>query len=138
MIPTPSPSRLIWGAPAAEETGLLAGPRYEELSPSAPPASRTVADQTSPPTSPVLWKVRRISKDMVSRPTGFVHLVRASDADQAEALLTRWGLDGLGKLGDPRWANPIKARVRQTNQARAVNEVVTNFRRICCVHVLAQ
>ncbi|KAJ7200717.1 kinase-like domain-containing protein [Mycena rebaudengoi] len=115
MIPTPSPSRLIWGAPAAEETGLLAGPRYEELSPSAPPASRTVADQT---------KVRRISKDMVSRPTGFVHLVHASDADQAEALLTRWGPDGLGKLGDPRWANPIKARVRQTNQARAVNEVV--------------
>ncbi|KAJ7283000.1 kinase-like protein [Mycena rebaudengoi] len=84
MIPTPSPSRLIWGAPAAEETGLLAGPRYEELSPSAPPASRTV---------------RRISKDMVSRPTGFVHLVHASDADQAEALLTRWGPDGLGKLG---------------------------------------
>jgi hypothetical protein len=27
------------------------------------------------------------------------HLVHASDADQAEALLTRWGPDGLGKLG---------------------------------------
>jgi hypothetical protein len=25
--------------------------------------------------------------------------VHASDADQAEALLTRWGPDGLGKLG---------------------------------------
>lgn len=27
------------------------------------------------------------------------HLVHASDADQAEALLTRWGPDRLGKLG---------------------------------------
>jgi hypothetical protein len=27
------------------------------------------------------------------------HLVHASDAEQAEALLTRWGPDGLGKLG---------------------------------------
>lgn len=61
---------------------------------------------------------------MVSKPMGFVHLVHASDADQAEALLTRWGPDGLGKLGDPRWANPIKDRVRESNQARAVNEVV--------------
>ena len=25
--------------------------------------------------------------------------MHASDADQAEALLTRWGPDGLGKLG---------------------------------------
>jgi protein-serine/threonine kinase len=71
--------------------------------------------------------------------------VHASDADQAEALLTRWGPDGLGKLGgelsfspeciflfspfqlfllDPRWAIPIKARVREANQARAINEVV--------------
>jgi protein-serine/threonine kinase len=71
--------------------------------------------------------------------------VHASDADQAEAILTRWGPDGLGKLGgerpsfrsifsfffslsllllDPRWAIPIKARVREANQARAINEVV--------------
>jgi protein-serine/threonine kinase len=72
---------------------------------------------------------------------GSRHLVHASDADQLEALLTRWGPDGLGKLGgqdspvsssclfftwpaDPRWANPIKNRVRQTNQAKAINEVV--------------
>jgi protein-serine/threonine kinase len=70
--------------------------------------------------------------------------VHASDADQAEAILTRWGPDGLGKLGgehpssrdffsffsssllllDPRWAIPIKARIREANQARAINEVV--------------
>lgn len=72
---------------------------------------------------------------------GFRHLVHASDADQLEALLTRWGPDGVGKLGgqgspllssrlvftspvDPHWAIPIKNRVRQSNQARAVNEVV--------------
>jgi len=63
---------------------------------------------------------------MVSKPTGFVyiHLVHASDADQAEAFLTRWGPDGLGKLGDPRWATPIKTRVREANQAHAINEVV--------------
>ncbi|KAJ7683241.1 kinase-like domain-containing protein [Mycena rosella] len=124
MIPTPSPSRLIWGAPAAEEPGL-AGPRYEEIRPAAPPAPGPTARQVSPPpNSPPARKTRRISKDMVSRPTGFVHLVHASDADQFEALLGRWGPDGMGKLGDPRWANPIKDRVRQTNQAKAVNEVV--------------
>jgi protein-serine/threonine kinase len=69
------------------------------------------------------------------------HLVHASDADQYEALLGRWGPDRQGKLGgpsasythihtpdaspaDPRWANPIKNMVRQKNQARAVAEVV--------------
>ena len=56
--------------------------------------------------------------------------VHASDADQAEVILIRWGPDGLGKLGGkpslfpkpvsplfsssllllgPRWAVPIKA-----------------------------
>jgi hypothetical protein len=29
------------------------------------------------------------------------HLVHASDADQAHALLTRWGPEGQGKLGGP-------------------------------------
>lgn len=29
----------------------------------------------------------------------FRHLVHASDADQAEALLRRWAPDGMGKLG---------------------------------------
>jgi hypothetical protein len=77
--------------------------------------------------------------------TSSSHLVHASDADQAEALLTRWGPDGLGKLGgqylryclifptlrldlDPRWANPIINRIRQKNQERAVNEVVNAFK----------
>lgn len=160
MIPTPSPSRLLWGN---QEPAVVAGPRYEDLPPSRanlvqnvpPPA---MVPPVSPSSSPK--KGRRISKDMVSKPTGFVcvssatfclsfclsdsdssHLVHASTADQAEALLTRWGPDGLGKLGgqdckclnlivvtygelDPRWANPIIERLRQKNQERAINEVV--------------
>ncbi|KAJ7217795.1 kinase-like protein [Mycena pura] len=125
MIPTPSPSRLIWGAPTVAEEPVLAGPRYENIKPRAPPVSAPATKQIPPSSNPApVRKTRRISKDMVSQPTGFVHLVHASDADQFEALLSRWGPDGMGKLGDPRWANPIKARVRQTNQARAVNEVV--------------
>ncbi|KAF8894073.1 kinase-like protein [Infundibulicybe gibba] len=116
MIPTPSPSRLIWGPPPEP---VIAGPRYEDIN-SSPNATPTTAEITKSP----LKKGRRISKDMVSKPTGFVHLVHASDADQLEALLTRWGPDGLGKLGDPRWANPIKNRVKYNNQTRAINEVV--------------
>ncbi|TFK68671.1 kinase-like protein [Pluteus cervinus] len=113
MIPTPSPSRLLWGPPAEPEPdAVVAGPRYEDL-----PASQPLSARPVPPK-----KGRRISKDMVSRPTGFVHLVHASDADQLEALLTRWGPDGLGKLGDPRWANPIKDRVNRANQLKALND----------------
>nr|GAT45446.1 kinase-like protein [Mycena chlorophos] len=119
MIPTPSPSR-FWTTPP-EEPGL-AGPRYETIRPGAPPVQ--IRQLPPPSSSPPPRKGRRISKDMVSQPTGFVHLVHASDADQFEALLTRWGPDGMGKLGDPRWANPIKDRVRATNQAIAVNQVV--------------
>ncbi|KAI9572151.1 kinase-like domain-containing protein [Boletus coccyginus] len=113
MIPTPSPSRLLQWASNQSPPGAIAGPRYHPLGPPTPS-----------PSSP-LRKNRRIRKDMVSSPTGFVHLVHASDADQAEALLTRWGPDGMGKLGDPRWARPIKSRVRQTNRARAISQVVS-------------
>ncbi|EIW83144.1 kinase-like protein [Coniophora puteana RWD-64-598 SS2] len=125
MIPTPSPSRLFWGqerdrtirAPPGAE--IVAGPRYEDIKPIP-----IVKDLHPPSSPPAVKKNRRISKDMVGRPTGFVHLVHASDADQYEALLVRWGPDGLGKLGDPRWAKPIKSKVRDMNQARAVNQVV--------------
>jgi protein-serine/threonine kinase len=155
LIPsTPSPSRFFWPA-RTQDPEPVAGPRYEEIPP-APPKPPPVQVPSSP--SPPLRKGRRISKDMVSGPTGFVyvlhgfslftftypphsHLVHASDAGQAHALLTRWGPDGQGKLGgpfqkpfgrepssppivDPRWANPIKNMIRENNQARAVNEVV--------------
>ncbi|EPQ57548.1 kinase-like protein [Gloeophyllum trabeum ATCC 11539] len=120
MIPTPSPSRFLWGGQGDEP---IAGPRYEDIGTNArPPPTAPVVMPASPP-GPTR-RGRKISKDMVSKPTGFIHLVHASDADQAEALLRRWGPDGMGKLGDPRWADPIKDRVRATNQAKAVNEVV--------------
>ncbi|KIO09885.1 hypothetical protein M404DRAFT_131052 [Pisolithus tinctorius Marx 270] len=120
MIPTPSSSGRLWGSASIQYLSKpVTGPRYEEIS----PRNNTYFSQVPPSPSP-LKKARKISKDMVSHPAGFVHLVHASDADQAEALLTRWSPDGIGKLGDPRWACPIKARVRQINQAKAINEVV--------------
>lgn len=118
MIPTPSPSRLLWGSPAAAPEPIIAGPRYEEIAPAQTVRGKPLLG--SPLSAPPIpaKKTRRISKDMVSKPTGFVyvfgcricfsakltlfffsHLVHASDADQLEALLTRWGPDGLGKLG---------------------------------------
>ncbi|KEP50292.1 AGC/NDR kinase [Rhizoctonia solani 123E] len=115
---------------------LVGGQRYEDIpggrpAPAPPPGgtySRTGGIATSPPTraqQPTSPKgKRRISKDMVSQPMGFVHLVHASDADQAEALLSRWGPDGIGKLGDPNWAQPIKTRIRTRQQERAVAEVM--------------
>ncbi|KAG2368113.1 kinase-like protein [Suillus spraguei] len=109
MIPTPSSSKFLWSGGSNQAHNPL--PRHEDIS------------RHMPGSSP-LKKGRRVSKAIVSRPTGFVHLVHASDAGQAEALLTRWGPDGLGKLGDPRWADPIKFQVRKINQAKAVNEVI--------------
>jgi protein-serine/threonine kinase len=43
--------------------------------------------------------------------------VHASDAEEAEALLLRWGPDGMGKIATPYWAEPIKKILR--NQAAA-------------------
>ncbi|KZT08324.1 kinase-like protein [Laetiporus sulphureus 93-53] len=114
LIPTPSPSRLFW----RDDPEPIAGPKYEDFISNIP-------ERASPPVSAApAKKGRRISKDMVSKPTGFIHLIHASDVDQAEALLTRWGPEGQGKLGDPRWAEPIKRCIRQNNQAKAINEVV--------------
>jgi protein-serine/threonine kinase len=66
LIPTPSPSRFFWGAPAPEP--VVAGPRYEDQSPRPPPTS------SMSPSPPSARKGRRISKDMVSKPTGFVYV----------------------------------------------------------------
>ena len=76
LIPsTPSPSRFFWGGNQREE--LLAGPKYDNSNPpSHPPNSGYIPSRpppVSPPSSP--QKGRRISKDMVSRPTGFVYLL---------------------------------------------------------------
>lgn len=74
MIPTPSPSRLLWGA-SWNQQAVVAGPRYEDLSP------RTDVGANIPPpplpTSRFPKKGRRISKDMVSKPTGFMCVYRS-------------------------------------------------------------
>jgi protein-serine/threonine kinase len=62
MIPTPSPSRLLWKAPAPPPETVLAGPRYEDMN--ANTGTRAMPK-----------KGRRISKDMVSKPTGFVYVL---------------------------------------------------------------
>ena len=75
MIPTPSPSRLIWGAPKSAEPvePEIAGPRYEDIPAHQTITAKTTTTQLPPPVAAVTQrKGRRISKDMVSSPTGFV------------------------------------------------------------------
>ena len=73
LIPsTPSPSRFFWPARTPQDPEPIAGPRYEEI-PSTPPNSPPLQAPSSPP--PPLRKGRRISKDMVSKPTGFVYVL---------------------------------------------------------------
>lgn len=90
---------------------------------------------------------RRISVDMVSKPTGFTHLVHASDAEQAEQILTRWKVDNKGKLPgesravaamnakligivytlEPAWASAVKEEARTRARAQAVAQVQRNL-----------
>lgn len=78
LIPsTPSPSRLFWGGGQNDEP--VAGPRYEDIPPDDAPPVKDVSPlpQSPPPSSPPPvknLKTRRISKDMVSKPTGFVYV----------------------------------------------------------------
>lgn len=73
LIPsTPSPSRFFWSSPTPQDPDPIAGPRYEEI-PSTPLKPPSVQAPSSPP--PPLRKGRRISKDMVSKPTGFVYVL---------------------------------------------------------------
>ena len=77
LIPTPSPSRFLWGATADPPPDVVAGPRYEDLPDSnqVPPiklAPTSVSLASTGPVSPK--KGRRISKDMVSKPMGFVYV----------------------------------------------------------------
>ena len=79
LIPTPSPSRFLWGANADPTPDAVAGPRYEDLPDSnpVPPIKSTPPSVSLPSSGPVLPKKgRRISKDMVSKPMGFVYVLR--------------------------------------------------------------
>ena len=72
LIPsTPSPSRFLWPARPPQDLEPVAGPRYEEIP--SPPSSPPVQAPSSP--QPPLKKGRRISKEMVSKPTGFVYVL---------------------------------------------------------------
>ncbi len=51
--------------------------------------------------------------------------MHASDAEQAETLLTCWGPDGMGKIAAPYWAGPIKNILR--NQAALRNVMEQRF-----------
>ena len=73
LIPTPSPSRILWGAGADPPPDVVAGPRYEDLPESHHAPSVPAVSLPSP--GPVYSnKARRISKDMVSSPTGFMYV----------------------------------------------------------------
>lgn len=77
LLALATPSRLF---AVATPSALAAGPRYEHIEPGSPPAvvmsaaeARKLNIPTPPPVTP-LRKNRRISKDMVSSPTGFVYV----------------------------------------------------------------
>jgi protein-serine/threonine kinase len=76
LLALATPSRLF---AAASPSKLAAGPRYEQIYPGSPPAivpsaldAKGVVKSPAPGAVTPLVKNRRISKDMVSSPTGFV------------------------------------------------------------------
>lgn len=75
LIPsTPSPSRFFWGG-TAQDAGPLAGPRYEDIPADSVP-QKSFLPQGPSSSTPVTrnLKPRRVSKDMVSKPTGFMYV----------------------------------------------------------------
>jgi len=71
MIPTPSPSRLLWRATQPQRSArAMASPRYEEINPKNNVNSGQALPSLTPPK-----KARKISKDMVSPPTCFVWVI---------------------------------------------------------------
>lgn len=109
MIPTPSPSRFLWGGsrsniqpPPTDGEHLILAPPYKDITPRNP--------ASSPPFP--LKKGRRVSKDMVSRPTGFVwvmfsiHNVYPNKGNNLQPPCPRFGCRSgrstFNSLG-PRW-----------------------------------
>ena len=76
LIPTPSPSRILWGAGADPPPDVVAGPRYEDLPESNNAPFRRICPTSSLPSPGLVSskKARRISKDMVSKPMGFMYV----------------------------------------------------------------
>ena len=79
---TPSPSRLFWPRAQAPDDELISGPRYEQIPTNDMSSPKPIAPPTSPISpAPRNLKARRISKDMVSKPIGFVYVHRVSRLD---------------------------------------------------------
>ena len=78
LIPsTPSPSRLFWRG--GQDAEPVAGPRYEEIPPGELPRPKVLQPAPASPGAPSSppaknLKARRISKDMVSKPTGIMYV----------------------------------------------------------------
>ena len=73
-IPSTPPSRLFWPARSqSPEHELIPGPRYEEIPGNGAPKPPAPASPVASP-APRNLKARRISKDMVSKPTGFMYV----------------------------------------------------------------
>jgi protein-serine/threonine kinase len=72
MIPTPSPSRFPLFSWRQPEQPVVAGPRYEDLLPVNVGIDTIVPSGSFPVSPAILKKSKRISKDMVSKPTGFM------------------------------------------------------------------
>lgn len=119
-----APNPNLLKAAGGNEDAFTALPSFQNLQLSA---SNNSAAPLPPMGGPRAAK-KRISIDMVSapRPESFVHAAHASDAEQAEEILNRWGRDGVGKIADPGWVLPIKEALRlqaARHQAEAVAQV---------------
>lgn len=116
-----------------------AGIRGASSKPAPPPpaaAGRADTPSDSPPTSSAALSAvpgvratkKRINVGQISapRPSSFVHAAHASDAEQAEAILNRWGRDGVGKVANPEWVERTKEALKMQaarNQAEAIAQV---------------
>jgi len=82
---------------------------------------------------------KRISIDMISAPQHdtFVHAAHASDVEQAELILKRWSRDGMGKIADPQWVEPLKEAMRMQaahSQAQAIADVQAALHQESVIH----
>ncbi|GHJ85462.1 hypothetical protein NliqN6_1864 [Naganishia liquefaciens] len=72
-------------------------------------------------------KSGNIDKRTISWPMAFRHVVHANDMEEAQFLLMRWAIDGMGKVADPGWADYMKLLVQQRagdQQARAIAQSI--------------
>ncbi|PWZ01939.1 hypothetical protein BCV70DRAFT_53628 [Testicularia cyperi] len=121
-----SPQKDTAALPGAYPRPLFGAPSTAHASNAS--AMSTAANFFTPAIMGPRAQKKRISVDMVSapRPASFVHAAHASDAEQAEEILLRWSRDGVGKVADPNWVEPIKEALRMQaarNQAEAVAQV---------------